>query len=74
MEYREDAAFGILQPVYPPHMVIHMEINPLGCSDAYDYFRTLYQKALGDRVTCFLGWVDPDTIEPLDYAEEDEDQ
>lgn len=51
-----------------------INLNPLGCREAYEYFRKLYSHSAGLTATysdiCFLGWVDPDTIEPLaDYVD-----
>lgn len=69
MTYREKG--GLLLPVGGPR---NANMNPLDCFHAYDYFKALYDKSLrglsGD--ICFLGWVDPDTIQPLAELYEDE--
>lgn len=70
MSYREDE-YGLV-PVYPIHNRFSM--NPLGCTKADDYFYLLYDRALNpiDDI-CFLGWVNPDTIEPIEEGKDELD-
>lgn len=53
----------------PPHF-------PFGCKDAQEYFDFIYGKAVnGDPDhpgVYFLGWVDPETLQPLEPEEETE--
>jgi hypothetical protein len=46
------------------------KVNPMDCWTAYGYFQKLLETSLKNPVICFLGWVDPDSIEPLaDYVD-----
>lgn len=69
--YREKD--GDLIPTFCKDFVLgEMAPNPLGCKTAYTYFTALYEKSLNivkSHPIVFLGWVDPDTIEPLDEIE-----
>jgi hypothetical protein len=44
------------------------KMDPHDCKTAYAYFQTLLNKSRtfpAAMTMCFLGWVDPDSIEPL---------
>jgi hypothetical protein len=62
MSYREQG--GFLMPIGGPSGAV---TNPLGCTNAYKYFVTLYGKSINTFTggIVFLGWVDPDTIQPI---------
>lgn len=60
---------GNLVPTFCTDFVLGgLQINPLGCKSAEEYFNKLKDKAMteyADHGVAFLWWVNPETFEPL---------